>query len=222
MKKGVNVDHNNEIGKRLKLVREALDLTQEEFGKGIGKSLNTILSWEAGRTRPPDHFLKVIEKIYNISPRWLRRGQGDMFLPDIASIMGGGGSDLVQINIWELAGAGNPLVSPEAEPIERVTLPSSMVHNFTNGFRVEGDSMYPTIVNGAYVGFDPGDKKVVSNGIYCLHLPYEGYVVKRLEIKPNEVIIKSDNRMVEDYSVPLDEMDGNLIVGRVRWIFQNV
>ncbi|MEE8136429.1 MAG: hypothetical protein V3T52_04570, partial [Thermodesulfobacteriota bacterium] len=63
---------------------------------------------------------------------------------------------------------------------------------------------------------------VVSNGIYCLHLPYEGYVVKRLEIKPNEVIIRSDNKMVDDYSIPLDEMSQNLIVGRVRWIFQNV
>ncbi|MEQ9619867.1 MAG: S24 family peptidase [Deltaproteobacteria bacterium] len=215
------MDHNNEIGKRIKLVREALDLTQEEFGKGIGKSLNTILSWEAGRTRPPDHFMKVIEKIYNISPRWLRRGQGDMFMPDISSIMGGGG-DLVEINIWELAGAGNPLVSPEAEPIEKVALPSKLVRNYTNGFRVEGDSMYPTIVNGAYVGFDPNDKKVVSNGIYCLNLPYEGYVVKRLEIKPNEIIVKSDNQMVEDYSVPINDMDRNLIVGRVRWIFQNV
>ena len=69
------MDHNNEIGKRLKLVREALDLTQEEFGDEIGKSLNTVNSWEAGKTRPPDHFMKVIEKIYNISPKWLRRGQ---------------------------------------------------------------------------------------------------------------------------------------------------
>jgi len=214
------VDHNNETGQRLKLVREALDLTQEEFGKGIGKSLNTVLSWESGRTRPPDHFLKVIEKIYGISPRWLRRGQGDMFLPDISSVFGG--DSLVEIKIWELAGAGNPLASPDAEPIERVTLPAKLVRSYTNGFKVEGDSMYPTIVNGAYVGFDPNDKKIVSNGIYCLHLPYEGYVVKRLEIKPNEIIIKSDNQMVDDYPVPLDELDRNLIVGRVRWVFQNV
>lgn len=221
MKKGVKVVHNIEIARRIKLIREALDLTQEEFGKGVGKSLNTILSWEAGRTSPPDHFLKVIEKIYNVSPRWLRRGQGDMFLPDISNVMGGDG-DLLEIKIWELAGAGNPLQNEEAEPIERVTLPSKLVRNFTNGFKVEGDSMYPTIVNGAYVGFDANDKKVVSNGIYCLHLPYEGYVVKRLEIKPNEIIIRSDNQMVEDYSIPLDDMSENLVVGRVRWIFQNV
>lgn len=214
--------HNNEIGKRIKLIREALDLTQEEFGKGVGKSLNTILSWESGRTSPPDHFLKVIEKIYNVSPRWLRRGQGDMFMPDLKSIMGGGGGDMLEIKIWELAGAGNPLENNEAEPIERVTLPSKLVHNYTNGFKVEGDSMYPTIVNGAYVGFDSNDKKVVSSAIYCLHLPYEGYVVKRLEIKPNEIIIRSDNKMVEDYSIPLDDMSENLVVGRVRWIFQNV
>ena len=221
MKKGAKVVHNIEIARRIKLIREALDLTQEEFGKGVGKSLNTILSWEAGRTSPPDHFLKVIEKIYNISPRWLRRGQGDMFLPDISNVMGGDG-DLLEIKIWELAGAGNPLQNEEAEPIERVTLPSRLVRNHTNGFKVEGDSMYPTIVNGAYVGFDANDKKVVSNGIYCLHLPYEGYVVKRLEIKPNEIIIRSDNQMVEDYSIPLDDMSENLVVGRVRWIFQNV
>ena len=214
------MDHNNEIGKRIKLVREAEDLTQEQFGRRIGKSLNTVNNWEAGKTKPPDHFMKVIEKEYNLSPKWFRRGQGDMFLPDIAGLMGG--TDMLEINIWELAGAGNPLVSVDAEPIERVTLPSKMVHNHTNGFKVEGDSMYPTIVNGAYVGFDPNDKKVVSNGIYCLHLPYEGYVVKRLEIKPNEIIIKSDNKMVDDYPVPLDDMSQNLVVGRVRWIFQNV
>lgn len=214
------MNQNNEIGKRLKLLREALDLNQEDFGKGIGKSLNTVLSWESGRTRPPDPFLKVIEKIYNVSPRWLRRGLGDMFMPDLGSVFGG--DQLVEVKIWELAGAGNPLASPDADPIEKITLPSRIVRKFTNGFRVEGDSMYPTIVNGAYVGFDPDDKKVVSNGIYCLHLPYEGYVVKRLEIKPNEVIVKSDNKMVGDYSVSVGDMDPNLIVGRVRWVFQNV
>ena len=53
MKKGVKVVHNIEIARRIKLIREALDLTQEEFGKGVGKSLNTILSWDAGPPSRP-------------------------------------------------------------------------------------------------------------------------------------------------------------------------
>ncbi len=213
------MDRRNGIADRLKKLRDTLELTQEEFGRDIGKSLNTVLSWETGKTRPTEKFLVVIEKLYNLSPGWLVEGKGQMFMRESAENYTG---DMTEVNIWELAGAGDPMFTDDVAPIECIILPKKLVGGHTNGFKVRGDSMYPTIVDGAYVGFDMNDKKVVSNGVYCLNLPYEGYVVKRLEITPNEVIIKSDNKMVMDSTIPLDHMDNNLIIGRVKWVYQNM
>ena len=71
------MDHNNEIGKRLKLVREALDLTKEEFGKEIGKSLNTVNSWVLERTSGHDITdltrTWLTEKIGMDDSRWAKR-----------------------------------------------------------------------------------------------------------------------------------------------------
>ena len=94
-------------------------------------------------------------------------------------------------------------------------------------FKVEGDSMHPTIVDGAYIGYDAEDKRLISNKYYCLNIPGEGLTVKRIQVEPSEhgsfqIRVISDNPMFKPYVLPRDYLEQNLLVGRVKWILQEV
>lgn len=47
----------------VKAIREALGLTQEEFGKGISASKDSVKSWEQGRRNPTGLSAKILKLI---------------------------------------------------------------------------------------------------------------------------------------------------------------
>ena len=66
-----------EFGERVRKVRKMASMTQEEFGRKLGVSRQTINTYERDRQRPT---IKMMEKICNlegISPLWLFSGIGD-------------------------------------------------------------------------------------------------------------------------------------------------
>lgn len=68
------------IGKRIKKVRKALDLTQQEFADQIGSKRNTIATYEMGRTEPSAAVVSLVCTKFNVSETWLRTGEEEMFL----------------------------------------------------------------------------------------------------------------------------------------------
>lgn len=69
------------LNERLKKLRKALDLTQQEFADRIGVKRNTIATYEIGRNTPLDAVIASICREFNVSETWLRTGEGEMFLP---------------------------------------------------------------------------------------------------------------------------------------------
>lgn len=69
------------MNERLKKLRKALDLTQQEFADRIGVKRNTIATYEIGRNTPLDAVIASICREFNVSETWLRTGEGEMFLP---------------------------------------------------------------------------------------------------------------------------------------------
>lgn len=55
-------------------------MTQQKFADGIGIKRNTIATYESGRNEPIDAVISLICKQYNVSERWLRTGEGEMFI----------------------------------------------------------------------------------------------------------------------------------------------
>jgi transcriptional regulator with XRE-family HTH domain len=49
-----------DIGGRLRELREALDWTQEDLGKELGRGRQSVLHWEAGRVKPPRRRLEEL------------------------------------------------------------------------------------------------------------------------------------------------------------------
>ena len=67
---------------RLRSLRRALDLTQQEFADKIGVKRGAIANYEIGRNIPVDSVISLICCKFNVSEDWLRNGIGEMFLPD--------------------------------------------------------------------------------------------------------------------------------------------
>ena len=67
------------LGERIKKMRKALDLTQQEFADRIGMKRNSIAQVETGRNTS-DQTITSICREFNVSETWLRTGEGEMFI----------------------------------------------------------------------------------------------------------------------------------------------
>lgn len=67
------------IGERIKILRDKLDMTQEEFSQKIGTTRNTVTNYEAGRREPMEATIKSICREFNVNYDWLKDGEGEMF-----------------------------------------------------------------------------------------------------------------------------------------------
>lgn len=65
---------------RIKKLRKALDLTQQEFANRLGLKQNTVATYEMARTDPSDRTIFAICREFNVNEQWLRTGEGEMFL----------------------------------------------------------------------------------------------------------------------------------------------
>lgn len=82
--------------------------------------------------------------------------------------------------------------------------------------------MEPSIIDGAVVGVDTQDKKVISGELYAVWLDYEGAVVKRLFIEQNIVRVSSDNPAFKEMQIKNDEINTDtFVLGKVCWLMQS-
>ena len=68
------------MNERLKQLRLSLNLNQEEFGKWLGISKSGVSDIESGRRKVTDQHIIMLSS-HNISEKWLRTGEGEMFVP---------------------------------------------------------------------------------------------------------------------------------------------
>lgn len=68
------------MNERIKQLRLALGLNQSDFGERIKVKQTTIAGYESGARVPRDSVIASICRLYNVNERWLRTGDGEMFL----------------------------------------------------------------------------------------------------------------------------------------------
>jgi transcriptional regulator with XRE-family HTH domain len=74
-------------GERVKKVRESLELTQTQFGEGLGFKWDKVKNIEIGRQKLTAEIALKIQEVYSVDYNWLMTGEGDMFLPVSADRM---------------------------------------------------------------------------------------------------------------------------------------
>lgn len=67
------------MNERIKMLRKALGLTMESFGKRIGVTKSTISNIENGNRNATEHMTKSICREFNVDYMWLTTGEGEMF-----------------------------------------------------------------------------------------------------------------------------------------------
>lgn len=68
------------MNERIKLLRKALHMTQQEFAEKLNIKRGAIANYEVGRNQPIDAVISLICRTYNVDEKWLRAGEGNMFL----------------------------------------------------------------------------------------------------------------------------------------------
>lgn len=76
------------MNERIKKLRKALDLTQQEFADRIGMKRNTVANYETDRNEPSSSVISLICREFNVSEEWLRTGAGEMFAPAAKDVLG--------------------------------------------------------------------------------------------------------------------------------------
>lgn len=64
---------------RIKSIRKALGLTQQEMADKLGIKRTSISNYEIGRNEPPEPVISLFRREFGISEEWLKTGEGDMY-----------------------------------------------------------------------------------------------------------------------------------------------
>lgn len=68
------------MNERIKELRKALGLTQQEMAEKLGIKRNTIAQYEIGRNPPTDTVITLMCRAFDVNEEWLRTGEGEMFI----------------------------------------------------------------------------------------------------------------------------------------------
>ncbi len=134
------------------------------------------------------------------------------------------GDAFARIPVYTLAGAGVPKDLSEYEPIDSITLPGDFSGPGIVTVKVRGQSMEPTVWDGAIIGVNTTVLNIVSGDIYAFWLPYEGAVIKRVFVGYEKLILRSDNPNFPPIELPRNELEAGgemyRLLGRADWIVQ--
>ena len=67
------------MNERLKLLRKALKLNQQEFAEKIQVNRSTVAGYERGSTNLSERTITDICRVFYVNEDWLRTGEGSMF-----------------------------------------------------------------------------------------------------------------------------------------------
>jgi phage repressor protein C with HTH and peptisase S24 domain len=189
--------------------------SQKELSEATGIGQSTLSEWiSQGREPKLEHFLLLADKL-NTTPQYLWYGTEDTSQDNYR-----------KAEVYHMAGAGMPYQLIESEPFDSVWLKKEFLNNHIVVVKVRGHSMEPTIMDGACIGVDISDRQIVSGEMYALWIPYEGAIIKRINVDPRGTIQvisdNSDNKRYPTVNLQPKELDESFIQGRVKWVIQKV
>lgn len=82
-RKDFTKEEREAIGLRLKFARERAGMTQTQFSKLLGyQARPSYANAENGRVVPHESAFNMAEATFNLNKKWLKYGEGDMYLND--------------------------------------------------------------------------------------------------------------------------------------------
>lgn len=209
--------------------------SQRSFSSRCGVSVGTLNSYLNGGTTPDLEKLNNISAASGYTVAWLASGEGPMRPGEVVqgrleargdaedkALQGFEPVEGVTLQVYFAGGAGDPFELIPSEPIEEIVIPKAFYTPSIVPVKVQGRSMSPTMRDGAIVGVDRADRRIVNGELYAVWLPYQGAVIKRLYLDAKKILLQSDNEEFRshDVEVDLEEVDEHFVQGRVKWVMQ--
>ncbi len=186
-----------------------------------GQSVSSINNWLRG-TEPKFTALADIAKATGYSLDWLATGEGPMRLDEKPEPSE---SEFMCVPRYDAAascGAGAFLDQApilDEIPFTPVFISKKLGRSTIDGLVLidaRGDSMEPTIADGALIMIDTKPAAVTS-AVYAF--TYDGALfVKRLNHLPDALEARSDNKEYPPFIIEKHQMDNFKILGRVVWV----
>lgn len=217
------------IGSRLKQFREAKGMPQDEFAAIIGTTQRTLSRYESDET---DLKAPVIAQLAEIgcNMEWLITGTASASQSSTLTQAQRLGPQMVDLPVYDARfSAGKGRLPPDCEDKQWLTLPEDWVRRATGRnpkniikALAEGDSMAPTIAEGAELLIDTTDDRLANGKIYALNVDGQ-LIVKRIHrpVKGGIVLI-SDNKEYPAEEIASDSQTEIQIIGQVVWSGKNI
>lgn len=209
--------------------------SQSELARVLGIGRQAVTDAKKRSHIPADWYLFLCRK-FGLNPQWLESGLGTMY------VAGGGESPALKGETApgshpdefsyvpkvraRLSAGGGSLVVDEAidsyYAFRHAWLKRKGQISQMRLMRVSGDSMEPTLRDEDVVLIDLSQTDIFTGKIYAVGIDEE-IVVKRLDKKPGQVVLVSDNRQFyPPLEVPLDGSATVRVLGRVIWMAREV
>ena len=146
------------MGERVKLIRKALGMTQEQLSQRLGVGKTALSMIETGKTRLSTRNRNILVQELNVNPDWLETGRGEIFNSDpaLSSLYCGGGEltmPLQSVPLYSIEATAGlvPLFEQREQhnPINYIHIPN--LPKCDGAIYVAGDSMYPLLKSGDIV-----------------------------------------------------------------------
>lgn len=210
------------IGEFLKLKREEARLSQSQLSYKTGLSTSGIFRIENDERKPSPETLDKYAALFSLNKVMLLELAGYISKKDVESytdpivkskitdeLENISTIDNMTIPIYNSASAGVGRIA-ESIPDDYLSLPMKCTEN-TVGIKIDGDSMYPTITDGAIVILKKNTE--VSDGEIGVFLLNDEAYVKRIIRKDDFIFLYSDNMIYQPIIVT--QKDNFIICGKV-------
>jgi SOS-response transcriptional repressor LexA len=201
---------SKELGLRMKIARKGQKLTQVKLAKKLGIAYPTLNKYENAHRTPTADLLAKIATILDCDPGWLLSGEGG----DLENIPKPKGVSVFKTPVLNKIPANFPKdISKETESFICVKdIPEGAYSLIMNG-----ESMSPTVRDGDYVIFTPGEA-VQDGDVVALLNEWGESIFKRYRDKDGEIYMVSDNPEYPKVKLQNDCR----IVGKVVGVFRRI
>lgn len=234
------------IGAKIKELRTASGRTREAFAQLLGEKPSKIQDIESGRQRVNDEFLRKLIHHFPLDLNWLfdvngfgGDGSPRIEKPDqsrpLAGHFNADGEDYSLIRRLDLSvSAGNGLVPVTDAVVERLAFSRTWLERNRLAadlcvlVRVKGDSMTPSIPDGALALVNCAERWSTAPGVYAFTRDGEAYIkrVAPLTIgrdgRPTGLVIAADNPDYPTETLTGPDLASYRPVGRVHTVINTL
>lgn len=188
------------VGSRLAKIREPLN--RKEFAEELGVPDSTLGNYERGDRWPDWTFLEILRQKRHVNLNWLFTGSGEVYeggsASELSEIIS---SDVVRLPRFDArASAGNGLVAVDQMPAGEVAFAREFLRNlganpdYCYMLEARGDSMWPTIPDGALLIVDASKTEVDDGRIYHFNVMDKVLVKRARWSMDGKLFLTSDNQ----------------------------